>query len=56
MKDPKAGQHFGGVVAAPVFADVMSQALRLGGIEPDAVDDRRAAATIAKPKKTGDRS
>ena len=56
VKDPKAGQHFGGVVAAPVFADVMSQALRLGGIEPDAVDDRRAAATIAKPKKTGDRS
>jgi cell division protein FtsI (penicillin-binding protein 3) len=56
VKDPKAGQHYGGVVAAPVFADVMSQGLRLGGIEPDAVDDRRAAATVEKPKKTGDNS
>lgn len=56
VKDPKAGQHFGGVVAAPVFADVMSQGLRLGGIEPDAVDDQRAAATGVKPKKAGDNS
>lgn len=56
VKDPKAGQHFGGVVAAPVFADVMSQGLRLGGIEPDAVDDRRAAVTGVKPKKAGDNS
>ncbi len=43
VHDPKAGQHFGGAVAAPVFADVMSHALRLGGIEPDNVDDRRAS-------------
>ncbi|MFT6874284.1 MAG: cell division protein FtsI (penicillin-binding protein 3) [Granulosicoccus sp.] len=56
VKDPKAGQHYGGVVAAPVFADVMSQGLRLGGIEPDAVSDRRAAVTVAKPSKAGDRS
>jgi len=56
VKDPKAGQYFGGVIAAPVFADVMSQGLRLGGIEPDDVDDRRAAAVTAKPEVTGDRS
>ena len=56
VKDPKAGQHYGGVVAAPVFADVMSQGLRLGGIEPDAVDDRRAAAAVEKAKGEGDNS
>ena len=48
MTDPKAGQHFGSVVAAPIFSDVMSDALRLGGIEPDDVDARLRAefATI----------
>jgi len=56
VKDPKAGQYFGGVVAAPVFAEVMSQGLRLGGIEPDDVDDRRAATAVAMPEKAGDRS
>jgi len=56
VKDPKAGQHFGGLVAAPVFAKVMSQGLRLGGIEPDAVDDRRADATKQILKNSGDRS
>ncbi len=43
IHDPKAGQHFGSVVAAPVFANVMSHALRLQNIEPDDVDDRRAS-------------
>lgn len=56
VKDPKAGQHFGGVVAAPVFAEVMSQGLRLGGVEPDAIDDRRAAVNVETPKEAGDRS
>ncbi|MGK0229950.1 MAG: cell division protein FtsI (penicillin-binding protein 3) [Gammaproteobacteria bacterium] len=56
VKDPKAGQHFGGVVAAPVFADVMSQGLRLGGIEPDAIDGRSAAVTVVTPKIVGDNS
>ena len=56
VKDPKAGQHFGGLVAAPVFADVMAQGLRLGGVEPDDVDDRRADATRQLQPKTGDRS
>jgi cell division protein FtsI (penicillin-binding protein 3) len=50
IHDAKAGEHFGGVVAAPVFADVMSHALRLGGIEPDDIDasgdDRSADASV----------
>ena len=43
VHDPKAGEHFGGAVAAPVFAEVMSQALRLMSVAPDDVNERRAA-------------
>lgn len=57
VHDPKAGQHYGGVVAAPVFADVMSHGLRLGGIEPDDINDRRVEVPdLVKQDKTGDRS
>ena len=45
VHDPKAGEHFGGAVAAPVFAEVMSHALRLLGVEPDDVGQERADAT-----------
>lgn len=45
IHDPKAGEYFGGVVAAPVFAEVMSQALRLGGIEPDAIEQSDVVPT-----------
>jgi len=37
IRDPK-GPHFGGVVAAPVFAQVMGGALRILNIAPDALD------------------
>ncbi len=64
VHDPKAGEHFGGAVAAPVFATVMSHALRLMGIEPDnldnldQLDDRRAdvRSTPAIPSQEDDRS
>ena len=46
VHDPKAGEHFGSVVSAPIFADVMSHALRLGGVEPDDIDDKRADAGL----------
>lgn len=45
IHDPKGGQHFGSVVAAPVFANVMSHALRIQNIEPDDVDDQRDVQT-----------
>lgn len=41
IHDPKAGEHFGGAVAAPVFAEVMAHALRLMGIAPDNVEQSR---------------
>jgi len=56
VQDPKAGDYFGGVVAAPVFSEVMGHALRLGGIEPDAIDDQRARAIDVTDVRDGDRS
>ena len=35
IDDPGAGQYFGGLVAAPVFANVMEGALRIMNIPPD---------------------
>lgn len=57
IHDPNAGEYFGSLVAAPVFAQVMSHALRLGGVEPDAVDGispelPNAAAEISAPRST----
>ena len=36
IDEPSAGQHYGGAVAAPVFSVVMSGALRLLAVPPDA--------------------
>lgn len=35
IDEPSAGQHYGGQVAAPVFAAVMADALRMLGVPPD---------------------
>ncbi len=56
IHDPKAGEHFGGVVAAPVFADVMSHGLRLGGEEPDDIDERSVQAPGVLIVKEHDKS
>ncbi len=36
LDEPSAGEYYGGVVAAPVFAAVMEGALRMLGVPPDA--------------------
>lgn len=38
IDEPSAGQYYGGLVAAPVFAKVMGGALRLLGVTPDQED------------------
>ena len=43
VDEPSAGRFYGGEVAAPVFAEVMSGALRLLAIPPD--DLQRVPAT-----------
>ena len=35
IDEPTAGQYFGGLVAAPVFSEVVQQTLRLMGVQPD---------------------
>ncbi len=60
IHDPKAGQHFGSVVAAPIFSEVMSHALRIQNVEPDDVDDNRVGlGPVLSPETStpsGDRS
>ena len=43
VTDPQAGDYFGGVVAAPVFAEVLSDALRILRILPGDASQRVAA-------------
>ena len=35
IDEPTAGQYFGGLVAAPVFSEVVQQTLRMMGVQPD---------------------
>ncbi len=39
VDDPQQGGYYGGVVAAPIFAKVMKQALRLYAVSPDKASD-----------------
>lgn len=59
IHDPKGGEHFGSVVAAPIFSEVMGHALRLQGVEPDDIDGERAEVLQGLPlidAEPGDRS
>jgi cell division protein FtsI/penicillin-binding protein 2 len=38
IDEPGLDQYYGGEVAAPVFAKIMADVLRLRGVPPDAVD------------------
>ena len=50
IDEPSAGKYYGGEVAAPVFANVMSGALRTLGVTPDATL-RPLQVAIAAPVK-----
>jgi len=47
INDPDPQQHFGGLVAAPVFARVMADALRILDVPPDDVQQWYVAAPMA---------
>lgn len=51
IDEPSAGKHFGGEVSAPIFSNVMSQALRMSGLPPDAENMREANAPSASNTK-----
>ena len=53
IDEPRNGEHFGGLVAAPVFSQVMSGAMRLLDIAPDRIaTDQLMNAGILKPAKS----
>lgn len=39
IDEPTGGEHYGGRVAAPIFAKVMGEAARIRGLTPDVIDD-----------------
>ena len=39
VNEPGAGKYYGGTVAGPVFANVMTGALRLLDVAPDDISD-----------------
>ena len=41
IDEPRNGEHFGGMVAAPVFSQVMSGAMRLLDVAPDRVSKKQ---------------
>jgi cell division protein FtsI (penicillin-binding protein 3) len=45
IDEPGAGQYYGGAVAAPVFAEVVQQTLRMMGVQPDMAVKPQIVAT-----------
>ena len=56
IDEPDGGLHSGGQVAAPVFSDVMGNALRLLQVKPDILDDQFSLAKSADLAGHGDDS
>ena len=46
IDEPKGDLYYGSDVAAPVFADVMSESLRLLAVPPDALQARDALSLV----------
>ena len=44
IDEPSAGQYFGGLVAAPVFSEVVQQTLRMMGVQPDMAEKPQIVA------------
>lgn len=56
VNDPRSGKYYGGEVAAPVFANVTSDALRLLGIPPQLQSGDRVVSLNSKPGQRGESS
>ena len=50
IDEPGAGQYYGGLVAAPVFSEVVGGALRLMGVPPDAPLEKLVLPPVAAPE------
>ena len=60
INEPDNGEYYGGAVAAPVFARVMTGALRLLNVAPDDLRDGRETLrprqAVARPAEQGERA
>jgi cell division protein FtsI (penicillin-binding protein 3) len=54
INDPDPEQHFGGLVAAPVFGRVMADALRILDVPPDDVQQWYVSTPLAPLPVSGD--
>jgi len=48
IDEPKAGDYYGGLVAAPVFSRIMAGALRLMNVAPDYIEDSPVLAMLER--------
>ncbi len=52
INEPRNGEYFGGLVAAPVFSKVMSGAMRLLDVAPDRVSEKQLMSMSAPAENT----
>ncbi len=52
IDEPRNGEHFGGLVAAPVFSQVMSGAMRLLDIAPDEISKKQLMNADSVPSQS----
>jgi len=53
VDEPRNGEYFGGLVAAPVFSQVMSGAMRLMDVPPDRVSKEQLMNATVQPQTQG---
>ena len=56
IDEPRQGDYFGGLVAAPVFAEITGNALRLMQVTPDETDQNSSLASLDKVNVSGEES
>ena len=56
IDEPRQGDYFGGLVAAPVFSEITGNALRLMQVTPDETDQNSSLASLNKGNVSGEES
>ena len=56
IDEPRQGDYFGGLVAAPVFSEITGNALRLMQVTPDETGQNSSLASLDKGNVSGEES
>lgn len=56
IDEPRQGDYFGGLVAAPVFSEITGNALRLMQVTPDEIDQNSSLVSLDKGNVSGEDS